>query len=371
MDRYVTKKGYLIKKDCYNANIIKKIIKELTITPIVLDAYKNPNVKPKSFKIYKESPNYYFLPIFYGRALFGKEVCCQLPEGDFIKDDIKIIESYQLMEHQIGAFNALKNACLNIGGGLLSLSCGMGKTFVSIYTAVFLKAKTIVIVNKEFLMDQWIDSINKFTGGKARIGIIQQDVLEIENKDFVIAMVHTISKKEFPDNTFDSFKLCIIDECHHLGSEFFSKSLLKIQTKYRICLSATPKRSDGCMNVVNYFMGPVCYVLRRTNINNVLVKRLKLKSNDELYETLYMTTGTKNTAGMITNLSQHKNRNNLIINMIKILMENDENRQILLLSGRREHLENIYKLLFQNNIKKKNNKNITFGYYYGNQGNNK
>lgn len=39
--------------------------------------------------------------------------------------------------------------------------------------------------------------------------------------------------------------MIIVDESHHISSKFFSKILLKINTPYKIFLSATPLRKDG------------------------------------------------------------------------------------------------------------------------------
>lgn len=42
----------------------------------------------------------------------------------------------------------------------------MGKTFASLYIASLLKVKTLVIVNKESLLEQWSEQIIKFLGYK-------------------------------------------------------------------------------------------------------------------------------------------------------------------------------------------------------------
>ena len=366
MDQFVTKQGYLIKKDLYDEKTLNRVRRELTIEPEVLKAYKTMG-PPKKFYIYKESANYLFLPRYYGREKFGNEKKNTLPVGE--KINLSLVKPYSIMPHQVAPHKALIDSCLSIGGGVLSLSCGLGKTAISICVAFDLKVKTLVIVNKEFLLEQWVSSIEKFSGGKARIGRIQQDIIEIADKDFVIAMVHTLSKKNYPSETFDSFGLCIVDECHHLGSDFFSKSLVKIQIRYMIGLSATPRRADNCMSVVHAFLGPLCHSQKREGTNTVLVKRFKLSSVEKEYETLLMDSGTKNTAGMITNLTHHEKRNKLLIGIIRELMKED--RQILLLSGRREHLDDIYKLLQVAGIITVKGLPLTFGYYYGNQGGNK
>lgn len=75
-----------------------------------------------------------------------------------------------------------------------------------------LKAKTLIVVHKTFLMNQWIERIKAFLP-TARVGIIQQNRVETKDKDIVIAMLQSISMKEYPKHTFRSFGLSIFDEC--------------------------------------------------------------------------------------------------------------------------------------------------------------
>jgi superfamily II DNA or RNA helicase len=79
-----------------------------------------------------------------------------------------------------------------------------------------------------------------------------------------------------------------------------------------------------------------------------------------------MSNGTKNTSAMVTNIARSTNRNLLIVESVKELMKED--RKILILSGRREHLETLHFLLNDAKIKTIHNKYITVGYYYGNNG---
>ena len=52
--------------------------------------------------------------------------------------------------------------------------------------------------------------------------IDKADYLNIKaGKDIVLSMVQSLSMKEYPEGTFDSFGLAIFDECHHLGAEKF------------------------------------------------------------------------------------------------------------------------------------------------------
>ena len=65
------------------------------------------------------------------------------------------------------------------------------------------------LFHKEFLMRQWIERINEFLPG-ARIGKIQGEIADIENKDIVIGMLQSLSMKDYPNSLFSSFCFIII-----------------------------------------------------------------------------------------------------------------------------------------------------------------
>ncbi len=364
LHRYLTKQGYLIKKDQVDEQTLKDVRKDLTIKPLVLDSYKDFS-KPVEYEVFQESANYLFLPRYYGITKFGQPVKNQLPDGEPI--NLQLV--YDLLPHQITGYNKCLTELKKVGGGMLSVVCGWGKSSVAIRLACQLGGKTLIVVNKESLLDQWVEAIDKFTGGKASVGIIQQDKCEIANKDFVVAMIHTLCLKDFPKDTFSSFRACVLDECHHYSSAMFSKALPKVTSKYMLGLSATLRRTDGTLDVLHHYLGNILHSERRSGANRVLVKRFKLNSSSPYYETLKMTNGIKNTGGMVTNLALFESRTNLIIETIRTLMKED--RQILLLSGRRNHLNQISTKLKTAGIKHLSGRPITFGYYRGNDGKNK
>lgn len=71
---------------------------------------------------------------------------------------------------------------------------------------------TLVIVHKSFLLNQWIERIQQFLPS-ARVGRIQGQIIDTENKDIVIGMLQSLSMKEYPKDTFQQFGLAIYDEC--------------------------------------------------------------------------------------------------------------------------------------------------------------
>ena len=97
----------------------------------------------------------------------------------------------------------------------------------------------------------------QYTGEIA--GTIQQNKIDIVGKKFVVAMLHSVSLKNYDRELFQAFPFVIYDECHHLGAKMFSKSLIKVQGNYFLGLSATPERKDHMDKVFKYFLGNIKY----------------------------------------------------------------------------------------------------------------
>ena len=193
---YVGKRGYIIRKKFLTEQEITHIKSDLTVKPFTNGDY---GAKEEPFKIYLENDSKLYLPKFYGIDKFGQPEQNILPLGK----DIDIKFSLNLKDEQKSPAEQTVKAYKEKGGGILSLPCGFGKTILALYFISVLKKKTIVIVHKEFLMNQWIERI-KFALPTAKVGIIQGDKCEIEDSDIIIGMLQTLSMKEFPSNTFDS-----------------------------------------------------------------------------------------------------------------------------------------------------------------------
>jgi superfamily II DNA or RNA helicase len=330
----LTKKGYAITKKFISEDFLNKLKKDLIVKPIEVQGYSNENdLKP--FPVYTEDSKYIYIPRYYGIDNYG------LPKkSDLTENKSEFNFKSNLREYQ----NVIVNDCLDkikkIGGGLLSVPCGYGKTIMALYIASQLKMKTLVLVHKTFLQDQWVERIEQFTD--AKIGIIRQDKIEIENKNIVIGMVQSITKRDYGENAFDSFDFLIVDEAHRYGSRVFSTALQKIGAKYTLSLSATPKRNDGLTKVIEWYTGPVLHRIEKKQNQDVVVKVFKFRSLNQKYfkdiTRKYQGKLVPFTVKMINNLIKIKHRDTQIVNIIMNLMKLEPDRVILILSGRREHL---------------------------------
>jgi len=124
----LTRTGYLVTE-----GPITEIKKELTVRPQVNGDYGFP---PPPFKVFRTAKNGVCVPRFYGVGKVGK------PKED------------RRPEHATHQNEALA-AAISAGHGVLSLPCGYGKTTVSLAIACKLGYRTMIVVHKQFLADQW------------------------------------------------------------------------------------------------------------------------------------------------------------------------------------------------------------------------
>ena len=155
---------------------------------------------------------------------------------------------------------------------------GLGKTVCALALAARFKRRTLIVVHKGFLADQWVERIGQFCPGST-IGRIQQDDFQIEN-DFVVAMIQTLCVRPWAPGTFDSFGTLIVDEAHHIAAQAFSQSMFLMRPKFTIGLTATPERKDGLTRLLYWFMGPEFYRLQRREQENEFKEKVALIVNE-------------------------------------------------------------------------------------------
>jgi superfamily II DNA or RNA helicase len=380
---YLNNFGFCISKSSIHPLIISSIRDFFTVSPELSkfnqdnnsDDDSNNNSDNISFSVYNEDTKYIIIPKFIANTSININSVIinniSYNKLNFIISDIKfkylttdIQFKGNLRDYQLNIINSITNKFNNTNtkGGIISLSCGGGKTVLAIYLASILKLKTLVIVHQEFLQDQWIERFKQFTN--AKIGIIRQKKVDVENKDIVIGMLHSIALINYDESIFKDFGLVIYDETHHLGSRIFSKALLKTSALYTIGLSATPYRSDGLIKVVKWFIGDVIYKMEKKYDYKVLVKRIMFSSNDQNFKEKkrwfkgeILPDNTK----MISNLIKITDRNNMIVSFINTLKS--VGRKIFIFSARIEHLETL-KSGIDTIINDNNEKHIYNTYFY-------
>ena len=326
----LTRTGYL------TSDRLQEIKKDLTVRPLCNNEYGFP---PPPFKVFKPAKNGVCIPRFYGIDKMGPPGEDRRPEP--ARASIVFRGKLRNETHQVESCTR----AVERGSGIISLPCGYGKTTVSLAIASKLGYRTMIIVHKQFLADQWRERIHQFCPG-SKVGIVQQDKLQVEGYDFVIAMLQSLTQREYSFKDFESIGTLIVDEAHHICARTFSQSLFKLCPRHIFGLSATPQRKDGLTKVLHWFMGPTIVSIERKNQDQVDVFPIVYKS--QAYENPPPCTrfGKISLPTMITNLTEDRERNIMLVNLVK--KASSGTRQLLVLSERRLHCEMLHQCFPKN-----------------------
>lgn len=390
MDPLVTSKGYSILKSGLTAAQTQELQDELTVTPKMNTKFATKDmIDAATFKVFRQSPTRWYLPRAWGLTRFG-EARSVVPEGE----PMNVEFTGKPYDYQV----AIIDSFIKAGNGLICVPCGRGKTFMALSIAAKLGKRFIVVVDKEFLMNQWKGEMEALMPG-IRIGIIQEDLKQIHEVeeppmkmatvpemkaelkrlglkvgggrdellarlkeavpgygeqpvkarvkyDCCIALIQTLVKREFGPTDFDGFGFTIFDECHHLGAQHFSKALQRVQTAKMLGLSATPIREDGMTKVFQWFLGePVYWEKTRDPDPTVEVKAVTIKTDDTTYHDVPVDwRGETVTARLLGNVLGCEERNREVVRWIRMLLV-EPDRRILVLSERIGHLNRIEEML--------------------------
>ena len=349
-DKIITSYGYCLAKSSVSPERLEQIKQSLMMAPKSTQAYQ----KPESFPIYAESRQRIYLPRAWAEEQIGPADADWLPGGSDLPSEL--IPKGTPYEYQE---NIIQTIIKKGTRGLLCVPCGKGKTFMALQIAGRLRKRFLVIVDKEFLLEQWKGEIAVVLPS-ARVGIVRMNKAEVEadKYDITICMIQTLCQRTWPEGFFSGYGLTIFDECHHLGASHFSKALLKVQTPYMLGLSATPTREDGLTKVFEAFLGkPIYWEKQRDPDESVVVRAVHFNHDDPAYtEVPTDWRGDIVTARLLTKLVTFGPRNTMIIRML-IELASDSRRYVLVLSERKSHLE-----IIEEGLKAAN---ISYGYYIG------
>ena len=221
-----------------------------------------------------------------------------------------------------------------------------------------LATKTLILVHKEFLMNQWIERITDFLPS-ARVGKIQGPTFDIENKDIVIGMIQSLYDKEYHTNAFSSFGLTIIDEVHRIGSEQFSRTLFKTITPCMLGISATVDRKDKLTRVLYMFIGNKIYEEKREADDPVCVRAIQYVSADPGFNAVEVDfRGNTKYSSMIVKLCEFGPRSDFIVKVLGDLLQENPDNQIMILCHNRSLLTYLYDSILHRKL-------ATVGYYVG------
>lgn len=336
--------------------------KELTIQPRKVGDH--PGDPPAPIELFHdvEDSSRFGIPreYFLARRKPHHEVIFDVTEGDKIAwpGPFEFKGSLRVSQEE-AVSTAIARITSDRLGGLIRMVPGSGKTVCSCALIARLQVPTLVVVHKEFLVKQWQERIAQFLPG-ASVGRVQQDECDYKNRHIAIGMVHSLAARDYPKEFLEWPGLIVVDEVHRIGAATWAPVPARFRAKYRIGLSATPKRKDGADNVFLHQIGEVLYAsaeqrmhpkIRRVPTNFALVKTERFNGN------------LAPKSLKITFLTDSAPRNRLIVE--RLVMALDAGRKIIVLSERLKHLRALEEMLREQWAPTK--EALTTGFYVGGQ----
>ena len=308
-------------------------------------SFENPQIKlllslrkplyntPKYLKGYEESSEFLTLPRGLKEKLF-EYLNYNLVKYKIIDNRVfeKIDTKRILFTLRAEQEDAIKEI-LKYDSSICVAPPGFGKTLIGAKIFEQRAVKTLIIVNKNMLLDQWISRFVDYFGyKKSDIGFLGKSQNRLNGNIDIATMQSLNNIPELVEN----YTQVIVDECHHIPALTFEQIVKNFKGKYILGLSATPNRKDELDPILYQQLGNISYEYKKpkTHTNRLLVIKTEFTSSADNY------------AAIINELVSNEDRNRQIVKTIK---ENID-RKILLLSDRIEHLNLLENILKEENI---------------------
>ena len=305
----------------------------LTVYPRNLGPQKDAEVKP--VYLFQETDSHMGVAreYFYANRRAHHQVDLRTTLGDATRHQTSGAFSGLLRDEQrMAVSTVMERFHSGTLGGIVRAPAGSGKTVLACALIAQLDLPTLVIVHKEFLMNQWKERIAEYLP-EASVGHAQQDVCDYEGRSIVLGMIHSLGAGKYPQAFHDWVGFVVVDECHRLGAATFSAVPPMFRAKHRLGLSATPRRKDGAENAFFWHLGPVLFSGKEQRL---LFKVKRVWTKFKLVKTDRFNPTLAPRSLVITFLTKSTFRNRVITEqMISALQAG---RKLIVLSERLDHL---------------------------------
>jgi len=158
-----------------------------------------------------------------------------------------------LSKNQSSAFDALIRQDM----GVLVAPPGSGKTVIACAVIAHHRVPTLVVVDRQPLVEQWRDRLVE------HLGLDQKQIGQLgggrrKARGVVdIATAQSLARREDLAAFGRSYGLVVVDECHHVPAVTFERGVRQLPVRRWLGLTATPYRRDGLQGLITMYCGPI------------------------------------------------------------------------------------------------------------------
>jgi superfamily II DNA or RNA helicase len=157
--------------------------------------------------------------------------------------------------------------------GVLVAPPGAGKTVLACGVIARRAVPTLVIVDRQPLVEQWRDRVSEHLGmDRKQVGIIGAGRRRARGS-IDIAMVQSLARRDDLAELTDGYGLVVVDECHHVPATTFAQAVRHVAAPMWLGLTATPYRRDGLEGLITMYCGPVRHRMAHTTANALAFER--------------------------------------------------------------------------------------------------
>lgn len=244
--------------------------------------------------------------------------------------------------------NAVK-AVLGRKNGILVAPCGSGKTNMGMEIIACIGGRALWLTHTQDLLNQSYSRAKDVLDTLATYGKITAGKVDIGD-GITFATVQTLSKLDLSEYR-DVWDVIIVDECQHCcGTPTkvtqFYKVISSLSARYKIGLTATPKRADGLEQSMFALLGGIICEISRDDVKSttcpieVIPTETHYQPN---YDNVLMGDGTINYARLVDDLIHNDDRFKFVLTSIEQL---PANQPVLVLANRIEYLRKLNKHYF-------------------------
>jgi len=235
------------------------------------------------------------------------------------------------------------NKAINQKNGILVMPCGSGKTQSGLEIISRIGGRALWLTHTQDLLNQSKaraesvlncpkGSFGTITAGKVNVGT-----------HITFATVQTMAKLDLSKyrNFWD---VIIVDECQHCcGSPTkvtqFYRVISSLSARYKIGLTATPKRADGLEQAMFALLGGIIYEVSREDVAHTTCKIKVLQINTHWqpdFDCVLMGDGTIDYHKVVENMVSDESRYDLVLEQLQKFVE-----PCMVLANRVEYLQRL------------------------------